>query len=345
MNPQRTRPKPDVWKTTLICASVVILVSGLFPPWLYTFYRTGTHDGFGGRSEKSAGCYFIFTPPPPDNYYPAYGVRLDMERLLVEWVSILAAAGLVGGILWTHKPVAAVAPADDQKNAPIPFNKSDFKNDPKIDRALEIFKGQIEGETPQKLEEKPRMHHYNFAYKALPGLAFADAHVPLGFGHDTPKDSLVDFWKYVGTKLPENERVSDFGLFASDTHFGPDHVILLVTMPIPLRDTEAYFVAVIYPKSWLNNPAQENENPDLNYFILAKSEVPSSQGESGGTLRMLTKNGHGAVKFGVPIDADSFIKEIRNALLKSPQFITFVESKPWNFFMHDTETGETFGAD
>ncbi len=40
-------------------------------------------------------------------------------------------------------------------------------------------------------------------------------------------------------------------------------------------------------------------------------------------------------------DAEVFIKE---ALLKPTRFTTWVDSKPWNFFMQDTETGETFGA-
>jgi len=30
-----------------------------------------------------------------------------------------------------------------EKSAPVAFNKSDFKNDPLIQKALEIFKGQI----------------------------------------------------------------------------------------------------------------------------------------------------------------------------------------------------------
>jgi hypothetical protein len=34
-------------------------------------------------------------------------------------------------------------PAQKEKLAPIPFNKEDFKNDPLIQKALEIFKGQI----------------------------------------------------------------------------------------------------------------------------------------------------------------------------------------------------------
>jgi DNA polymerase-3 subunit gamma/tau len=43
-------------------------------------------------------------------------------------------------------PVATAksdAPATREKSAAVPFNKNDFKNDPLIQRALEIFKGQI----------------------------------------------------------------------------------------------------------------------------------------------------------------------------------------------------------
>jgi DNA polymerase III subunit gamma/tau len=45
----------------------------------------------------------------------------------------------------TSAPVATVAPppAAREKPAPVPFNKDQFKNDPLIQKALEIFKGQI----------------------------------------------------------------------------------------------------------------------------------------------------------------------------------------------------------
>jgi DNA polymerase III gamma/tau subunit len=42
----------------------------------------------------------------------------------------------------TAKPVAA-APAAEKKTAPVAFSKDDFKNDPLIQKALEIFKGTI----------------------------------------------------------------------------------------------------------------------------------------------------------------------------------------------------------
>ena len=43
----------------------------------------------------------------------------------------------------TPKPVAAASAPAKEKVAPVPFNKDDFKNDPLIQKALEIFKGQI----------------------------------------------------------------------------------------------------------------------------------------------------------------------------------------------------------
>jgi hypothetical protein len=42
----------------------------------------------------------------------------------------------------TVKPVEAI-PAIEKKAAPTAFNKDDFKNDPLIKKALEIFKGTI----------------------------------------------------------------------------------------------------------------------------------------------------------------------------------------------------------
>jgi hypothetical protein len=78
---------------------LAIVISGLFPPWIYTYYRTGTADTSGMRSEKSAGYHFILTPPPPEHDFPAYGVKFDMGRLLVEWVCILAASGAAWGVV------------------------------------------------------------------------------------------------------------------------------------------------------------------------------------------------------------------------------------------------------
>ncbi len=43
----------------------------------------------------------------------------------------------------SSKPAAAPAAPVAKEKAPVTFNKNDFKNDPLIQKALEIFKGQI----------------------------------------------------------------------------------------------------------------------------------------------------------------------------------------------------------
>jgi len=98
----KIKPLPDTRKTILFWTMLAIVMCGLFPPWSYTFYMTG---GAGFRSEKDAGYYFILNPPPPE-YNPStshfskegYGVKLDAQRLLVEWVCILAVGGAAWGV-------------------------------------------------------------------------------------------------------------------------------------------------------------------------------------------------------------------------------------------------------
>ena len=110
---------------------------------------------------------------------------------------------------------------------------------------FDIFKKQAAAPSDPK---SPRKHHYNFAYKALPGLAFADPDVPLSFAsvtyswkdlqelmasrdpfdRETPNRKLADLWAYTGGKLPSHERLSDSGLSAIGGEFGSEHAIVLV---------------------------------------------------------------------------------------------------------------------
>ena len=70
------------------------------------------------------------------------------EALFVPEVAATLTAGISSTLVVTPvpkplsaKPVATAPP--EKKSAPVAFNKNDFKNDPLIQKALEIFKGQI----------------------------------------------------------------------------------------------------------------------------------------------------------------------------------------------------------
>jgi DNA polymerase-3 subunit gamma/tau len=63
---------------------------------------------------------------------------------VVPAVAATLPAGVLTTLVSVPAPKAATSqPAAKEKLASVPFNKDDFKNDPLIQKALEIFKGQI----------------------------------------------------------------------------------------------------------------------------------------------------------------------------------------------------------
>jgi DNA polymerase-3 subunit gamma/tau len=74
------------------------------------------------KAETPAGWERVTTPPPPSKPAP-----------------VVAKASPIP----TKPAETAAAAASEKKTAAIPFNKDDFKNDPLIQKALEIFKGTI----------------------------------------------------------------------------------------------------------------------------------------------------------------------------------------------------------
>ena len=69
----------------LIGAAVIFVAMGLFPPWTFTLHWASVHR------EKPAGYALIAWPPKPGRYDPEYGVRLDIRRLFVQWLVLVAA--------------------------------------------------------------------------------------------------------------------------------------------------------------------------------------------------------------------------------------------------------------
>jgi hypothetical protein len=76
----------------VFCAGITIMLCGLFPPWIYTVDLSGTSESRGSHSQKDAGYRFIATPPPPEHEGYAFGTRLDLSRLEVQWFCVLAGA-------------------------------------------------------------------------------------------------------------------------------------------------------------------------------------------------------------------------------------------------------------
>lgn len=78
-----------------IVAIILFMLMGFCPPWIYTFDHQSVHR------EKPAGYALIIDPPAPERNAPVEGVRLDLSRLMVQW--LVLAVGAIGGILVARK--------------------------------------------------------------------------------------------------------------------------------------------------------------------------------------------------------------------------------------------------
>ena len=70
-------------KRIIALGIVVFVLSGLFPPWVYTFNPPGARP-----TENPAGYRLIFDPPPAARKFRLAGVRIDYARLLIQWAVI-----------------------------------------------------------------------------------------------------------------------------------------------------------------------------------------------------------------------------------------------------------------
>jgi hypothetical protein len=76
-----------------------IVLCGLFPPWINVL-----DVPYHAHNKTPAGYGFIFSPPAAKG--GAWGIEIDGNRLLIEWVCIAAVTGvilvLVVNPAWSH---------------------------------------------------------------------------------------------------------------------------------------------------------------------------------------------------------------------------------------------------
>lgn len=74
-------------KKIIATGVVAAILMCLIPPWKHTFKRSSIY------SEEPAGYYFILDPPERKSNL-AFGLKLDLTRLSIQWVMILLGTGL-----------------------------------------------------------------------------------------------------------------------------------------------------------------------------------------------------------------------------------------------------------
>lgn len=93
---------------SLSVAAAVLVVNLLFPPWVYTYQRTGI-----SQLRKPAGYALIFSPPPPLQIAGgSHGVAMDTSRLFVQSLIVLICSGVAFGVVTatTRQGIPTVKP-------------------------------------------------------------------------------------------------------------------------------------------------------------------------------------------------------------------------------------------
>ena len=97
--------KLGVQKFILLCGSFMFVLCGIFPPWL---------DISNQGHTRSTAYSFILSPPATAS--GSYGVELDIPRLVVEWLCILA----VTAVVWIiFVPKAIKEPKQEASKPPV----------------------------------------------------------------------------------------------------------------------------------------------------------------------------------------------------------------------------------
>ncbi len=77
-------------KIVIMIGLIVIVLMGVVPPWVHTVSLLGS------QTKYSAGYSPIISAPSRQYDAPAYGVSLDISRLLMQWALVgMVAGGLV----------------------------------------------------------------------------------------------------------------------------------------------------------------------------------------------------------------------------------------------------------
>lgn len=91
-----------------------------------------------------------------------------------------------------------------------------------------------------------RPHHYLFAYRVLPQFALSDPRKFFAHLTNGGVEFLRFFWNQLGESLPISDRVDSNGLAVTFGSSNSPVAVACITLPPPMRETEAYFAGFVY---------------------------------------------------------------------------------------------------
>lgn len=94
---------------------------------------------------------------------------------------------------------------------------------------------------------------------------------------------MLQLWHIAGREVPAVDKDSPNGLDAELLPFAPGVDLLLITMPMPRRCTEAYFIGIVSPTA--------HNVQKIRYFVLSHSDADETHGPAEGCIREITADG------------------------------------------------------
>jgi hypothetical protein len=118
-------------------------------------------------------------------------------------------------------------------------------------------------------DNKPRNHHYIYAHRWLPSIAFGTPDVLHNIASGPRlNEFLTDMWTDLGKRLPDSERMPDEQISGQLRQSGAFEVVI-VTLPAPATVTEAYFTAIAFgPLATLGFSADTTQKLPVRYLTL-----------------------------------------------------------------------------
>lgn len=162
--------------------------------------------------------------------------------------------------------------------------------------------------------DRRKSQRYNFEYEAIPTMFHSQS---MDFVHHLGRDGLKFlrfWWEYVGDRLPEEMRSSFSGMDYKIIKVDEQTPLVILTLPEPKEDGEAYFMALIgRPErrfAWVRLPTAR---------VIALLRRSGEEFIKGTEIGDITVRGHFvSLGAGPSPNADSFTKVAVNIASKKP---------------------------
>jgi len=163
----------------------------------------------------------------------------------------------------------------------------------------------------------PRRHHYAFAHQLMPMLMSTNVkQFATILASPAAQRFAEDMWDRLASDQTVDVVLPREGLSTS-VHEFDDYVICLITMPPPQFTTEAYFAALVCPRT--DDDLKPDITPDewgARYFVLENGFVYSTEPPRT-VLGEWSSSGHANYGTGPEPNVGDFLAAIHDMMLKS----------------------------